>query len=68
MRRSRKMRNDNRDINNLMRMFNDELTEEEERKIEELDRIRDTKKKSSNPYCACGGDIEGEETLSLDTH
>jgi DNA topoisomerase IA len=57
-----------KDLDFMFRMFNNELTEEEERKVKELDRIRDSKKKSNNPYCACGGDIEGEEILSLDTH
>lgn len=52
----------------MFRMFDGELTEEEELELEMIDKIRDAKKKSTNAYCAFGGDIEGEEILSIDSH
>lgn len=57
-----------KDLDRMFRMFNDELTEEEKAEEIKLDQIRDSKKKSNNSYCAFGGDLEGEEILSLDTH
>jgi hypothetical protein len=55
-------------LNYFFRYINDELTEEEIQEEKRLKEIRDKKPKSNNPYCAFGGDIEGEEILSLDTH
>jgi hypothetical protein len=58
----------NKSLNNFFRMINDELTPEEQKEQKRLDYERSLKPKSNNPYCAFGGDIAGEEILSLDTH
>lgn len=52
----------------FFRMINDELTPEEQKEQKQLDYERSLKPKSNNPYCAFGGDIEGEEILSIDSH
>lgn len=52
----------------FFRMIDGKLTQEELQEQKRLDTKREKKKKSNNPYCAFGGDIEGEEILSLDTH
>lgn len=55
-------------LNYFFRMINDELTQEEQEEQEELDIKRSKKPKSNNPFCAFGGDLEGEEIYSIDTH
>lgn len=57
-----------KELDFMFRMFDGELTEEEEEEIKRLNALRDSKKKSTNAYCACGGDTEGEELLLLDSH
>jgi len=52
----------------FFRMIEDKLTPEEQAEQKRLDTKRDKKPKSNNPYCAFGGDLEGKEILSLDTH
>jgi hypothetical protein len=52
----------------FFRMIEDKLTPKEQEEQKRLDYERSLKPKSNNPYCAFGGDIVGEEILSLDTH
>jgi hypothetical protein len=47
-----------KDLDRMFIMFNNELTEEERAEEAKLDQVRDSKKKSKNPYCACGGDLD----------
>lgn len=52
----------------FFRYIDGELTEEEKMEESRLSNERDKLKKSTNQYCACGGDVEGKEILSLDSH
>lgn len=52
----------------FFRMIDNRLTPEEQEEQKQRDIERNKKTRSNNPYCAFGGDLEGEEILSLDTH
>lgn len=52
----------------FFRYIDNKLTPGEIREEERVNKERSKLPKSNNAYCAFGGDLEGEEILSLDTH